>query len=77
MQHTQTRCGLTAYRGELGGNAKWRPKRMQAIETTGTVLSFEDYWRLESMRGYESQHPVAWIKEVLELCRLIAVEVTS
>ncbi|WP_346137394.1 hypothetical protein [Lentzea roselyniae] len=40
-------------------------------------MSFEDYWRLESMRGYESQHPVAWIKEVLELCRLIAVEVTS
>jgi hypothetical protein len=66
---------LTAYHGELGGNTKWRPKRFQAVSQS--ILSFEDYWRLESMQGYDPRHPTVWVKEVLEVYRLIAVKVTS
>lgn len=64
---------LTARHGELGQNPKWRPKRLRAVDQP--VLDFDDYWRVETMREYDPARPASWVRDVLERCRLIAVEV--
>lgn len=65
---------LLASHGEFGQSAKWRPRRFHAI--TQDILSFEDYWRLETMASYDARRPSAWVEEVLETCQRIALGVT-
>lgn len=60
--------------GEYGSLIpKWRPQRFQAAKPS--VISFEDYWSLETMRTYDPADPTRWIEEVLALCQEISMGV--
>lgn len=61
---------LTAYHGEFGHSAKWRPRRIMAVRQES--LSFEEYWRIETMRDLNPKHPAPWVEEVLAVCRHIS-----
>jgi predicted nucleotidyltransferase len=52
---------------------KWRPHRFRAAQPA--ELSFEDYWRLETMQTFDPSHPEPWINEILTLCQDISLKV--
>ncbi|WP_327306683.1 hypothetical protein OG730_27105 [Streptomyces sp. NBC_01298] len=64
---------LLASYNEYGQNAKWRARRFRAVEQS--VLSFDEYWALETMRTFDPADPAAWVNEVLPVCRKISMEV--
>jgi hypothetical protein len=64
---------LLASRGEVGRSWKWRARRFQEVDQD--VLKFEDYWALETMRGYDPENPARWVEEVVRTCRRIFFEV--
>ncbi|MFJ5631831.1 nucleotidyltransferase domain-containing protein [Streptomyces goshikiensis] len=60
--------------GSYGSQApKWRPNRLKAASPP--ALSFEDYWVLETMQGYDPEDPRPWINGVLTICQDIAMRV--
>ncbi|MFG2531015.1 hypothetical protein [Streptomyces sp. NPDC048516] len=62
--------------GEFGSHLpKWRPNRFKAAAPE--ALSFEDYWALETMRGYDPADPRPWITDVLTICQDIAMRVET
>lgn len=64
---------LTSH-GEYGSTQpKWRPMRFRAV--TQDVISFDDYWSFETMRGYDPGAPEVWIRSVLTVCQDIAMRV--
>lgn len=66
--------GLLESAGEFGSHMpKWRPVRFRAAAPE--ILSFEDYWALETMRDYDPADPRAWVHQVLTVCQDIAVQV--
>ncbi|MFD5483313.1 hypothetical protein [Streptomyces hawaiiensis] len=64
---------LLAHHGEYGTTAKWRSKRYRAAAPT--VLPFEPYWRIETMRDYDPDDPGRWIEDVIGCVRRISMEV--
>ncbi|HEX5114236.1 MAG TPA: hypothetical protein VFW65_03455 [Pseudonocardiaceae bacterium] len=65
---------LLAHHGEYNHNPKWRARRFQAANPT--LLSYEDYWALETMRSYDPADPAAWVIEALRACRQVSLEVS-
>ena len=62
--------------GEYGSHMpKWRPNRFKAAAPQ--VLSFEDYWALETMRAYDPADPRPWIRSVLTICQDISMRVET
>jgi hypothetical protein len=62
--------------GEYGSHMpKWRPNRFRAAAPT--ALSFEEYWALETMRGYDLADPRPWIRDVLTICQDISMRVET
>ncbi len=60
--------------GEYGSpQPKWRPHRFR--EARPTMLSFDRYWSIETMRSFDSANPGRWVKEVLMLCQDISMKV--
>ncbi|WP_431043040.1 hypothetical protein ACQUSR_14870 [Streptomyces sp. P1-3] len=64
---------LLASHAEYGQNPKWRARRFRSVAQS--VLSFEDYWALETMQSFDPADPAAWVNEVLPVCRKISMEV--
>ncbi|MFJ6384879.1 hypothetical protein ACIQI7_33325 [Kitasatospora sp. NPDC092039] len=64
---------LLASHAEYGQNAKWRARRFRAVEQS--VLSFDEYWALETMQSFDPADPAAWVNEVLPVCRRISMSV--
>lgn len=65
---------LLEWHGEFGSHSpKWRPNRFRAAAPS--ILSFEDYWDLETMRTYDPVSPGRWITQVLTLCQDISMKV--
>lgn len=64
---------LTAHLGEIGHSIKWRARRVRSVQPA--PLSFEDYWTLETMVGYDPAAPDRWVEKVLEACQRIVLEV--
>ena len=46
---------LLASAGEIGHATKWRPRRFRAVQQD--ILSFDEYWRLETMATYDPRRP--------------------
>jgi predicted nucleotidyltransferase len=66
--------GLLESAGEFGSHMpKWRPVRFRAAAPG--ILSFEEYWALETMRDYDPADPRAWVQQVLTVCQDISVHV--
>lgn len=62
--------------GEYGSHMpKWRANRFKAAAPS--MLSFEDYWAIETMRGYAPADPRAWINHVLTICQDISMRVET
>ncbi|MFJ9556038.1 hypothetical protein ACIRPH_19645 [Nocardiopsis sp. NPDC101807] len=49
---------------------KWRARRYGEISTE--VLSYDEYWALETMRDYDPTAPGRWVREVISVCRRIS-----
>lgn len=64
---------LMASCGEFGAKMEWRARRFKTVRQD--VLSFEDYWRIETMASYTERRPAAWVEEVLEACRRLAMNI--
>jgi hypothetical protein len=65
---------LVEARGEYGSQIpKWRPNRLRAVSPT--VLPFQRYWELETMRDYDPEDPGRWIRQVLTICQDISSQV--
>jgi hypothetical protein len=64
---------LLASHGEFGETSKWFVRRYRAVDPP--ELGFEDYWKLETMRSYDSAAPEKWVEEVVTVCQKIASEV--
>lgn len=58
--------------GEMS-KPKWNVRAFQAA--TPKVLSFSDYWAIETMRGFDPLNPGAWVEEVLTVCQRISMEI--
>ncbi|SNT56125.1 Nucleotidyltransferase domain-containing protein [Actinacidiphila glaucinigra] len=60
--------------GEFGSHQpKWRANRFKAA--TPGVLTFDEYWAVETLQTYDNADPLPWIKMVLALCQDIAMRV--
>jgi hypothetical protein len=59
--------------GEYPSPPKWRARRFQ--EAKPELLTFEEYWEIETMRGYDPADPAKWVEQVVDLCKDIAMEV--
>jgi hypothetical protein len=64
---------LLAGHGEYPSPPKWRARRFQ--EAKPELLSFEEYWEIETMRSYDPADPGKWVEQVVTLCKDIAMEV--
>ncbi|MGC5535272.1 hypothetical protein [Streptomyces sp. SR-10] len=65
---------LIAFHGEHTQGEKWRARRFRAADPA--LLRYEEYWDLQTMRGLDPENPAVWVKEVLTVCRRIAMEVS-
>lgn len=60
--------------GQYGHHTpKWRARRFRAAEQS--VLGFDAYWRLETMGDFDPEHPGRWVRQVIELCKNLAMDV--
>jgi hypothetical protein len=65
---------LIAFHGDHGHGEKWRARRFRSVSSP--TLSFDDYWRTTTMRGYDPRDPAGWVRQVLTVCQRIAMEVS-
>ncbi|MBK3569769.1 MULTISPECIES: hypothetical protein [unclassified Streptomyces] len=64
---------LLASHGEVDRSWKWRARKFR--EVGQSVLGFDEYWSVETMRDYDPDNPARWVEHVVRLCRKISFEV--
>ncbi|MEU6072774.1 nucleotidyltransferase domain-containing protein [Micromonospora sp. NPDC047074] len=64
---------LLAENGKFAQSPKWSARQLR--DTPQDVLSFDEYWTLETMRGYTPENPGRWVEDVLTVCRRISQSV--
>lgn len=64
---------LLAGHGEYEMNVKWRARRLRTVAPA--LLSFEDYWAVETMRDYRPEQPGRWVEQVVGFCKTVSLEV--
>ncbi|WP_317447675.1 hypothetical protein [Streptomyces collinus] len=64
---------LLAGHGWWGKSPKWRARRFRAAAPA--ELTFERYWRLETMADFDPDQPRRWVEDVLMLGGRISMEV--
>jgi predicted nucleotidyltransferase len=64
---------LLAGQGEFGAQMKWRARRFRAVAPS--LLSFDQYWAIQTMRGYNPADTEKWVHNVIDVCRTVAMEV--
>jgi hypothetical protein len=72
---THTVDGLLAAHGVAARNAKWHARRFR--EAAPSVMGYEEYWAIETMRGYSRDEGAGWVRQVIDSCRRIANELTD
>jgi predicted nucleotidyltransferase len=66
---------LLEERGEYGNAPKWRPHRFRAVQPS--LLSFDDYWAIETMRAFDPANPQKWVNDVVALCQDLSMKVET
>lgn len=60
--------------GNYGSHTpKWRARRFR--EVSPSLLSFDDYWRLETMRDLDLRDPRPWVERVCTVCKDLSLDV--
>ncbi|WP_327035182.1 nucleotidyltransferase domain-containing protein [Micromonospora ureilytica] len=59
--------------GEYSVDMKWRPRRMRVAAPS--LVSYEQYWSIETMREYSTQNPGEWVETVVDLCKELSMEI--
>lgn len=59
--------------GVLARSPKWHSRRFRQV--TVSVLTYDDYWAVETMRDYDVEDPETWIRHVLQRCRAITAAI--
>jgi hypothetical protein len=52
---------------------KWRARRLR--EARPRLLSYEEYWPVETMRDLDPDDPATWVNRVVQRCRDLSIEV--
>jgi hypothetical protein len=65
---------LLASGGQFGQSGKWRARRFRQVEQD--VMSWDEYWTVETMRDYDPADPARWVESVVLMCRKISLEVS-
>jgi hypothetical protein len=60
-------------RGEYEAGPKWRAKLFRTAAPE--LVTFDQYWSVQSMRTFDSNEPRKWIDMVLELCQTVSLEI--
>ena len=64
---------VLAAAGESSPHRKWRPRRFR--EAAPTLLSFDEYWSIETLRDYDPADPERWVRAVFATCKAIAADI--
>jgi hypothetical protein len=59
--------------GEYLAPAKWRARRFRAANPA--LLSFDEYWSIETMRTYDPAAPHEWVKYVVSRCKDLSMDI--
>lgn len=59
--------------GSYGALVKWRARRFK--EARPRLLTFDEYWAIETMRDYSPDRAGDWITAVARLCKRVSMEV--
>lgn len=59
--------GLTASYGELAQGERWRARKL--LRTKPAELSWDEYWEIETMRGFDEDEAARWVQDVASRCR--------
>ncbi len=60
---------LLAANGDCGDSEKWRARRLRA--SPQDVISFDDYWQIETMQGLDASDPLPWILDVMAFAQRV------
>ena len=66
---------LTIQGGVLSVKAKWRARLV--AEVRPPALQWDDYWAVETFRGYDPEHGREWVETVVARCRALMLEVET
>jgi hypothetical protein len=64
---------LLADNGKFAQSPKWFARQFR--ETEQNVLSFQEYWDIETMRTYDPADPARWVEDVMMVCDRISLNV--
>lgn len=64
---------LLVSHGEFNQSPKWRARCLRLVAPP--EMTFEDYWAIETMAGYDPADPRGWINEVIRTCQRISLGV--
>lgn len=65
--------GLLVSVGEFGALAKWRPRRFRSARQE--LISFDEYWSIETMQELDQGNPAPWVEGVFVRCKGLASEI--
>lgn len=64
---------LLCHRGDYEAGPKWRAKRFRTVAPR--LVSFDQFWSIQTMRNLDPAHPEKWINDVIELCQAVSMEI--
>ena len=64
---------LTVQQGMLTIAPKWRAQRVQRCAPTS--MPWDEYWRWETMRDYDPDHPAEWVRALHERLRELTLDI--
>lgn len=69
--------GLLFSFGGIDGNMtvnKWRARHLAEIDQD--IISFDEYWAIETMRDYADAHAAEWVEKTILACHQICLEIS-
>lgn len=64
---------LLNFSGEYLATPKWRARRFRAANPA--LMSFDEYWSIETMRSYDPAAPHEWVNYVVSRCKDLSMDI--
>ncbi|MFE2205072.1 nucleotidyltransferase domain-containing protein [Streptomyces rubiginosohelvolus] len=58
---------------QYDSGVKWRPRRFRLVAPG--LLTFDEYWAIETMRDFDPVAPETWVQRVVEVCKKVSMEI--